>query len=328
MFSSLILVAIAFVKDVSSSTLTAVSAASDFPIVKSMGSTIEGASVDKFGNLFAINQTHFMNLSDTGAEPLLVARNGSFFSSSRITRTLNFLVGDATVHTVWKGLVPLFPPNSKMLQPNDIAINADESRVYLSGMNFGADTGDLWYYNVVENTLQNINLSGTEPPFFRTNGIELSPDDTELFLSSAQNNPDESVRAAQIFRFQIDAETGVPKYPRVAIDLYETLSAKGLDPAASPGLDPDGMRFDIDGNLFISLNSFQSVLKWNIHCDPSSATVITLKTVKFPANLELAGPEGKDLYIIGKCSDEETACIDHYVHNTTGRAFHNLQRLS
>jgi gluconolactonase len=323
--STVILVAIAFVKDVSSSTLTAVSAANDFPVVTSMGSTIEGASVDKFGNLFAINQTHFMNLSDTAAQPLLVGRNGSFFSSSRITRTLDFLVGDATAHTVWEGLVPLFPPNSKMLQPNDIAISADESRVYLSGMNYGADTGDLWYYNVVQNTLQNINLSGTEPPFFRTNGIELSPDDTELFLSSAQNNPDGSVSAAQIFRFHIDTETGVPKYPRVAIDLYRTLSTKGLDPAVSPGLDPDGMRVDVNGNLFISLNSFQSILKWNIHCDPSSATVITLETVEFPTNLELAGPEGRDLYVIGQCSDQETACIDHYVHNITGRAFHNLQ---
>jgi len=59
-----------------------------------------------------------------------------------------------------------------MLQPNDIAISADESRVYLSGMNYDADTGDLWYYNVAQNTLHNIDLSGTVPKFFRTNGIE------------------------------------------------------------------------------------------------------------------------------------------------------------
>jgi sugar lactone lactonase YvrE len=323
--NSLILLAIAFVKNVSSSPLTAVSAANEFLVVQSMGPTIDGASVDKFGNLFAINETHLMNLTDTQAPPLLVRGNESFFSSSRMTRTLSFLVGDATVHTVWKGSVPLFSPNSTMLQPNDIAISADESRVYLSGMNYSADTGDLWYYNVAQNTLHDIDLSGAVPKFFRTNGIELSPDDTELFLSSAENNPDESVRAAQIFRFQIDDETGTPKDPRVAIDLYETLSAKGLDPAAPPGLDPDGMRVDVDGNLFISLNSFQAVLKWNIHCDPASSTVINLETVQYPANLELAGSEGKDLYVIGKCSDQETACIDHYVHDITGRAFHNLQ---
>jgi sugar lactone lactonase YvrE len=94
-----------------------------------------------------------------------------------------------------------------MLEPNDIAIGADESRVYLSGMNYSADTGDLWYYNVAQKALHNIDLSGTEPKFFRTNGIELSQDDTELFTSSAENNPDGTVRAAQIFRFQIDCET-------------------------------------------------------------------------------------------------------------------------
>ena len=325
MYKVLILLAIAWLTDGCSPPLTAISVIDRFPDVKSLGPTIEGASVDKFGNLLAINQTHFMNLSDASAAPVLLGGNASFFSSSRITRTLGFLVGDAMVHTVWKGDVQLFPPEAKMLQPNDMAISADESRLYLSGMNYDADTGDLWFYDITQKSLHNIDLSGTYPKFFRTNGIELSPDDTELFISSAQNNPDETVRAAQIFRFQINNKTGIPEQPRVAIDLYETLDAMGLDPGASPGLDPDGMRCDVDGNLFISLNAFQSVLKWNIHADPATATVIKLETVQFPANLELAGSEGKDLFVIGQCSGQNSACVDHYTHNITGRAFRNLQ---
>ena len=298
MYKVLILLAIAWLTDGCSPPLTAISVIDRFPDVKSLGPTIEGASVDKFGNLLAINQTHFMNLSDASAAPVLLGGNASFFSSS---------------------------PEAKMLQPNDMAISADESRLYLSGMNYDADTGDLWFYDITQKSLHNIDLSGTYPKFFRTNGIELSPDDTELFISSAQNNPDETVRAAQIFRFQINNKTGIPEQPRVAIDLYETLDAMGLDPGASPGLDPDGMRCDVDGNLFISLNAFQSVLKWNIHADPATATVIKLETVQFPANLELAGSEGKDLFVIGQCSGQNSACVDHYTHNITGRAFRNLQ---
>jgi hypothetical protein len=75
----ILLVTLALVNCVSSSTLTAVSAANEFPVVKCMGPTIEGASVDKFGHLFAINQTHLMNLANTLATPLLVRDSGSFF---------------------------------------------------------------------------------------------------------------------------------------------------------------------------------------------------------------------------------------------------------
>jgi gluconolactonase len=323
-YCGLILTAIGLIKNVATCSFPATSAADEYPTVKSMGSSIDGASVDKFGNFYAVNKTHFLNLSSPTAQPLLVGSNIDTFDSSRFTKSLDFLVGDATIHTVWKASLqtPLFPANSSMLQPNDMAISRDESRLYLSGMNYRSDTGDLWYYNVMDDTLQKIQLSGTEPPFFRTNGIELSPDDGELFLSSAQNNPDGNVCAAQIFRFQIEEDTGVPYNPSVAIDLYATLAAKGLDPS---GLDPDGMRIDVDGTLFICLDGFQAVLKWNTGSDPSSATVINLETVQSPKNLELGGPEGKDLFVIGQCGDGNTACIDHYVHDTPGKAFQNLQ---
>jgi sugar lactone lactonase YvrE len=61
-------------------------------------------------------------------------------------------------------------PGSK---PNDMAISADESRLYLSGMNYDADPGDLWFYDITQKSLHNIDLSGTDPKLFRTNGIEL-----------------------------------------------------------------------------------------------------------------------------------------------------------
>ena len=92
LFNTFLIILVAIVSEwsVASQQLNAVSAINDFPVVKSMGTTIEGASVDNCGNLFAINQTHFMNLADPMAAPLLVKDNTSFFSSSRIARTLGF----------------------------------------------------------------------------------------------------------------------------------------------------------------------------------------------------------------------------------------------
>jgi sugar lactone lactonase YvrE len=310
--------------------LTAVSAIHDFPVVADMGPTIEGASVDKFGLFYAVNKTHLVNLSNFSTPPLLTGDDTNFFSSSRMTRSLGPLVGDANIHTIWRlnterAKVPLFPPNPQIIEPNDMAISSDESRIYFTGFNDTANRGDLWFYDVPTNCLHNINLSKFKVKFFRINGIELSPDDTQLFISSAKNNVNGSVAAAKLVRFEIDQNTGFPQNPVDAIDLYQTLIKKGLDPL-SAAMDPDGMRTDLKGNLFISLNSFQAVLKWNIHNPADSSVVINLETVKFPSNLELAGTQGKDLYVIGQCEDGESACIDHYSHDTTGKAFFNLNK--
>jgi gluconolactonase len=314
----------------SNPSITAITCAiNNIPIVNSMGSTIDGASVDSSGHLFAVNKTHMMNLTNPSIPPIMTAGNLSFYASSRITRTLGILVGDATGHTVWqkKGFDTqgqLFPPDAQMLQPNDMAITGDESRLYFSGMNYFADTGDLWFFDVSKAALHKVDLSESPTTLFRINGIELSPNDTELFITSAENL-NGSVVDAKIIRFEIDPDSGFPINPQVAFDLYETLTEKGLDPMKA-GMDPDGMRMDIKGNLFISLNAFQRVLKWNIYSDPALSSVIELQTVTFPSNLELAGKEGKDLYVIGRCSDREKACIDHFVHDTPGRAFSNLQQ--
>src|SRR5579859_2229916 len=128
----------------------ALSASSQFPLLYQLGPTIEGASVDKHGNFYAVNNTNLFNLSDPTTPPLLhTASSGHFFGSSRFTRTLGPLVGDAEGHTIFfvrKEGETLFPPERGMLQPNDFTVSGDEERIYMSGMNFSADTGDLWFF--------------------------------------------------------------------------------------------------------------------------------------------------------------------------------------
>src|SRR5579859_8012871 len=169
----------------------------------------------------------------------------------------------------------------------------------MSGMNFSADTGDLWFFDVKKHELRQVNLTNENVTIFRTNGIELSPDDTELFVTSAENNADFSIKSAKIIRFDIDRSTRLPTNPRVALDIPAVLLSQGVNPMGQA--DPDGMRFDIVGSLFMTLNGFGRVLKWNIHSDPCTAEIIELDSVASPSNLEFAGKEGKELFIIGQC---------------------------
>ncbi|KAI5842335.1 hypothetical protein BZA05DRAFT_206180 [Tricharina praecox] len=311
--------------------LLAKSAASTYPGAALLGSTIEGCSVDSRGGMYAVNQTHFVSLTDASiSKPLLVGAGGteSFFASSRWTCSMGALVGDAAAHKVWKatGAATLFTEKG-MVQPNDFTVSKCEKRMYLAGMNYTANTGDLWYYDVAKGKAVAVPVPvGTET--FRMNGVELSPDDKTLYVTSAENNANATqVLSAKIWKFKVDPATGIPSSPEVAIDLYKTLEAMSppLDPKTA-GMDPDGMRMDSKGTLFMTLNAFGKVLVWDTNGPTCNAKVIDLETIQNPTNLELGGADGKTLVVVGRCrADLATSCVDSYAHNTAGRAFTNLQ---
>jgi sugar lactone lactonase YvrE len=156
----------------------------------------------------------------------------------------------------------------------------------------------------------------------RCNGIELSPDDKYLFVTSAQNN-NGTVVSTKIFRFEIDPSTGEPKNPKSVVDLYEALASTGVK-AKELGMDPDGMRMDVDANLFITLNAIPGVLKCNTKV-AGEGVYIPLDTVAAPSNLEFGGDDGMTLYIVGRCKNLTQACVDSYKNNKIGRAINNLR---
>src|SRR5437868_3569052 len=84
---------------VHNSTTSANSVADKFPFINYMGPTIEGASVNRKGELYAVNKTHFLSLKSGTSDPKNPTLAGpgektSHFASSRFTRTLNVLIGD------------------------------------------------------------------------------------------------------------------------------------------------------------------------------------------------------------------------------------------
>ncbi|KAA8914635.1 hypothetical protein FN846DRAFT_926000 [Sphaerosporella brunnea] len=306
-------------------TLVAKNALSTYPGAALLGAGIEGCSVDAAGNMYAVNATHMISLSDS--KVLLQGPGGgtSHFASSRFTRTYGTLVGDAAAHRLLVAATnTYFMTEAKMLQPNDFTVSRDESKIYLSGMNYSANTGDLWVYDVTTKTPVSVCLDGVKT--FRMNGIELSPDDKTLYVTSAENGVPEGMAGASVYKFSIDS-SGRPTKPVLAIDLYKELEKKGLDPKKA-GMDPDGMRMDAKGTLFMTLNAFGRVLMWDTSKPACESQVIELDTISFPTNLELGGRDGKTLVVIGKCKADKTgtsSCVDSYQHTTPGRAWTNLQ---
>lgn len=336
---------------VHNSTVSATSVADKFPIINSMGPTIEGASVNRKGELFAVNQTHFLSLKSGTSDPKNPTLTGpgdktSHFAGSRFTRTQGVLIGDAVGHAIWqkdydnsalkrrwKGRFPKreytpFLVNDKLLQPNDFTINGAETYIYMSGMNYTATTqpgehGDIWYYNIKTRAFKQVSKDiMRNAGIHRCNGIDLSPDDKYLYVTSAQNF-NNTVTSTKIYKFEIDPATGEPKNPTTEVDLYQVLSNAGVK-AREHGMDPDGMRMDVDGNLFISLNAIPGVLRWNTK-SPGDGTYIPLATVFAPSNLEFGGDDGKTLYVVGRCQDLKQACVDAYKHDKPGRAITNLR---
>ncbi|PWW72909.1 hypothetical protein C7212DRAFT_286282 [Tuber magnatum] len=316
-----------------------------------MGPTIEGASVNHNGELFAVNKTHFLSLKTGTSDPKNPTLTGSgdkssHFAASRFTRSQEVLIGDAVAHAIWQrdyngtlkrrhwngrfakrgGYTP-FLTNDKLLQPNDFTINRAETYLYISGMNYTATTqagehGDVWFYNIEKGVYKQVPKDVMRNAgIHRCNGIDLSPDDKHLYVTSAQNVND-VVTNTKIYRFTIDPATGEPKNPTTEVDLYQVLANAGVK-ARERGMDPDGMRMDVAGNLFITLNAIPGVLRWNTMV-PGDATYIPLATVAAPSNLEFGGDDGKTLYIVGRCQDPKTACVDAYKHDKPGRAITNL----
>ncbi|KAL7271406.1 hypothetical protein RUND412_005831 [Rhizina undulata] len=309
--------------------LPALPAAITYPHALDLSATIEGCSVTAAGEIYAVNQTSFYSLSAGPGAPNTQKYFGgglpdSYFASSRFTRTLGPLVGDAIVHAVWRsdknGSWSTLFRDERMLQPNDMTVSGDERFIYFSGMSYTATTfagvnGDLWVYDVYTNDTHPVDPSVLKKAgIHRTNGIELSPDDKFLYITSAENL-NGAIVSTKVFKFTI-GENGIPRSPVMEVDLYVALSEIGYTDAKAQGMDPDGMRIDVEGNLFVSLNAYQKVLKYNINTKKSQ--VIALPTVAFPSNLELGGTEGKDLVIVGRCNGGAASCVDLYKNDAVG----------
>ncbi|MCA9086652.1 MAG: SMP-30/gluconolactonase/LRE family protein, partial [Planctomycetaceae bacterium] len=234
---------------------------------------IEGPACDAAGNVYAVNflkQGTIGRVSPQGSSEIFVTLpEGSTGNGIRFDSQGSFLVADYTGHNVLRvdpatGKISVLAHNDQMSQPNDLAISPDGT-IFASDPDWKNGSGRIWRIDADGSTHCLIDDMGT------TNGIEVSPDGQQLYVNeSVQRN---------VWAFDITAD--------------KELQNKRLI-REFPDFGFDGMRCDVDGNLYITRHGKGTVIKMTPAGD--ILREIPLPGTK-PSNLCFGGPDGCTVYV-------------------------------
>jgi gluconolactonase len=233
---------------------------------------IEGPACDAAGNIFAVsyrNRSNIGRVTPAGkAEVFVTLPNNSAGNGIRFDSQGKMLVADYIHHNVLKidpatREVTVLAQHDGMNQPNDLAIDANDI-LYASDPDWGDNTGQLWRIDPSGKVTRIAADLGT------TNGIEVSPDGRTLYVNeSVQRN---------LWAFTITA-TGV-KNKR----LIKKFDDYGFD----------GMRCDVDGNLYITRHGKGTVVKLT----PMGEVLREINVLgEHPTNICFGGPDGRTAYV-------------------------------
>jgi sugar lactone lactonase YvrE/predicted amidohydrolase len=237
---------------------------------------IEGPQCDAAGNIYAVNFERQGTIGrvtpDGKGEVFVELPNKSVGNGIVFDRSGTMYVADYVNHNILAidpktREVAVYAHSDEANQPNDLAIAADGT-IYASDPNWGNNTGQIWRIGRDRKFVRIADKMGT------TNGIEVSPDGKTLFVNeSVQRN---------IWAFTIDGDLGAPKLAdkRLLIKFDD----HGFD----------GMRCDIEGNLYITRYGKGTVAVVN-----QAGKVIREIDVlgKQPSNLCFGGPDGRTVYV-------------------------------
>jgi len=246
---------------------------SDLTAVNSFTSGAEGPAVDKDGNLYAVNYSKEGTvgiITAAGSSSIFIALpDGSIGNGIRFNSMEEMMIADYTNHNILKvdlasKQINVYAHDSTMNQPNDIAIDSKD-RLYASDPNWKANTGRIWRIDT------NGKMIILEDNMGTTNGIEVSPDEKTLYVN-------ESVQR-KVWAYDLSAE-GAISNKRLLIEF--------------PDFGMDGMRCDIDGNLYIARHGKGTVAK----VSPAGKLVreIKLNGTK-PSNIAFGGKDGRMAYV-------------------------------
>ncbi|HUS02009.1 MAG TPA: SMP-30/gluconolactonase/LRE family protein [Chitinophagaceae bacterium] len=251
----------------------------------------EGPAVDKAGTLYVVNYSHkgtigkilpngeckvFIELPDRSVG------NGIRFSSSG-----DMFIADYINHNILKvdmksKVISVFAHESKMSQPNDIAIDRKD-RLYASDPDWKTSTGKIWRIDPNGKVILLDSALGT------ANGIEVSADDKILYVN-------ETVQR-KVWAYDLSA-SGEISNKRLLIEFSDF----GMD----------GMRCDVKGNLYITRHGKGTVVK----VSPAGKVVEEIILIgKTPTNLAFGGKDGRTVYVTVK--DNEN--IESFLNDEPGR---------
>ncbi|WP_135546669.1 SMP-30/gluconolactonase/LRE family protein [Paenibacillus cymbidii] len=245
----------------------------DFTAEHGFTSGIEGPATDAQGNLYAVNfaSEHTIGRVTPEGECSVFVElpNGSIGNGIRFTSKGEMLIADYTNHNILQvdmqtRQISVFAHEPSMSQPNDICITPDDV-VFASDPDWQTATGRLWRIDrdgVV--TLMEADM-GT------TNGIEVTPDGKTLYVN-------ESVQR-RIYKYELTPD-------------HKLLHKKLVIEFPDYGL--DGMRCDLDGNLYVTRWGKGTVVKLS----PEGAVIAEIELIgKNCTNLTFGGIDGRTCYV-------------------------------
>ena len=246
---------------------------SNLTAVNSFTSGAEGPAVDKDGNLYAVNYSKegtVGKVTPNGDSSIFIElANGSIGNGIRFNSKGEMLIADYTNHNILKvdmvsKRLSVYAHNSMMNQPNDIAIDSKD-RLYASDPNWKAGAGRIWRIDTNGKTELLEDRMGT------TNGIEVSADEKILYVN-------ESVQR-KVWAYDL-SDSGTISNKRLVI--------------AFPDFGMDGMRCDVDGNLYITRHGKGTVAK----VSPKGELLKEIPLMgKNPSNIAFGGTDGRTAYV-------------------------------
>ena len=240
---------------------------------KAFTSGVEGPACDAAGNVYAVNfqrQGTIGRVAPHGrAEVFVELPAGSVGNGIRFDRQGMMYVADYTRHNVLRidpttRAVAVFAHETQMHQPNDLAIGPDDA-LYASDPDWKHGTGQVWRIDRSGKATRVAAGMGT------ANGIEVSPDGKTLYVN-------ETVQR-KIWAFSIQPDG--------------TLAGKRLF-HEFPDHGMDGMRCDVDGNLYVTRHGKGTVVKLS----PKGHVMREIAVLgAHPTNICFGGPDGRTAYV-------------------------------
>lgn len=234
---------------------------------------IEGPNCDAAGNVYAVNyarQQTVGKVTPDGRAEVFVTLPGASVGNGIVFDRQGFLfLADYVEHKVWKidprtRALEVFAHEPRMNQPNDLAV-APDGTLYASDPSWKNGTGQVWRIDRAGKATLVAPAMGT------TNGIEVSPDGKTLYVNeSVQRN---------VWAFPVLPDG--------------TLGPKRLL-AQFPDHGFDGMRCDVDGNIFLTRYGKGTV----VVLSPAGKVLREVDVLGArPSNLCFGGPDGRTVFV-------------------------------
>ena len=245
----------------------------DLVYVGEYTSGLEGPAVDREGNLFFVNPIKSGSVGKVDTEgnfSLFIEQlpEGSTANGIRFGQDQSMYLADYTGHNVLKvdlqtKKVGVYAHDSLLNQPNDLAICCND-RMFASDPNWKESTGQLW-------RIENGQFHLLSKDMGTTNGVEVSPDEKTLYVN-------ESVQRS-VWAFDLDTHGNIFNKR-----LFYKFDDFGMD----------GMRCDIEGNLYITRYGKGTVAKLS----PEGKLLLEIQMKgKKPSNITFGGKDGKTAFV-------------------------------